>query len=102
MQELCELLKVKSLKTKVCHPQTDDLVERFNKPLKVMLKKLAASNPCHWGRLLPPLLFAIREVPQASMGFLPFELLYGRPHQGILGLLQEAWEEREPRATSTL
>lgn len=38
-------------------------------------------------------MFAIREVPQASTGFSPFELLYGRQSRGVLDVLREAWEE---------
>lgn len=45
---------------------------------------------------LPYLLFAYREVPQASTGFLPFELLYGHQVRGPLELLKEHWEN--PRA----
>lgn len=33
-KELCKLLKIKHLRTSVYHPQTDGLVERFNKTLK--------------------------------------------------------------------
>ena len=41
-----------------------------------------------------PLLFAVREVPQASTGFSPFKLLYGRRPRGVLDLIKETWEER--------
>ncbi len=33
------------------------------------------------------------EVPQASTGFSPFELLYGRQPRGVLDVLRETWEE---------
>ena len=36
-------------------------------------------------------LFICREVPQASTGFAPFELLYGRLVCRTLNLVQEAW-----------
>ena len=39
LKELLRLLQVKQLRTSVYHPQTDGLVERFNKTLKQMLKK---------------------------------------------------------------
>ena len=42
--------------------------------------------------MLPYLLFAYREVPQTSTGFLRFELLYGRSVQGPLDVLRQAWE----------
>ena len=45
-----------------------------------------------WDKLVPYVLFAYREVPQASTGFSPFELLYGRPVRGPLDILRESWE----------
>ena len=42
--------------------------------------------------MLPYVLFAYREVPQASTGFSPFELLYGWNVQGPLDVLRETWE----------
>ena len=51
-----------------------------------------AVNGRDWDRWLPYLLFAYREVPQASTGFSPFELLYGRQVRGPLDVLRETWE----------
>ena len=94
MKELLSLLQVKQIRTSVYHPQTDGLVERFNKTLKHMLKKAMDTDGKNWDQLLPHVLFAIREVPQASTGFSPFELLYGRRPRGILDLAKEAWESQ--------
>ena len=44
------------------------------------------------GQVTPYLLFAYREVPQASTGFSPFELLYGWSVQGPLDILSNVWE----------
>ena len=41
--------------------------------------------------MLPYVLFAYREVPQATLGFSPFELLYGRDVRGPLDVLKEQW-----------
>ena len=57
-----------------------------------MLRKTADDEGKDWDRLLPYLLFAYREVPQASTGFSPFELLYGRQVRGPLDVLRETWE----------
>ncbi|XP_075753964.1 uncharacterized protein LOC142818437 [Pelodiscus sinensis] len=101
-EELCKLLEVKTLRTAIYHPQTDGLVERFNQTLKAMLRRFVIEEPREWDRLLPPLLFAICQVPQASTGFSPFELLYGRQPRGILNLLKETWEEQESRARGSV
>ena len=45
-----------------------------------------------WDKLLPFVLFAYREVPQASTGFSPFELVYGRQVRGPLDILKETWK----------
>lgn len=57
-----------------------------------MLRKVVAKD---WDKLLPYLLFAYREMPQASTGFSPFELLYGRAVQGPLDVIRETWEADE-------
>ena len=57
-----------------------------------MLRKVATDDGKDWDKLIPPLLFAYREVPQKSTGFSPFELLYGRDVRGPLDVLKESWE----------
>jgi hypothetical protein len=41
-------------------------------------------------------------VPQASTGFSPFELLYGRRPRGILDLAKEAWESHPSPHRTTI
>ena len=92
LTELYRLLHVHPIGTSPYHPQTDGLVERFNQTLKAMLRKAAQTEGKDWDKLIPFLLFAYREVPQASTGFSPFELLYGRAVRGPLDILRESWE----------
>ncbi len=92
IRELYELLGLKSIRTSVYHPTTDGLVERFNRTLKTMIRKFVHEDAKNWDKWLEPLLFAVREVPQASTGFSPFELLYGRQPRGVLDVLRETWE----------
>ena len=46
--------------------------------LKNVIRKFVHEDAKNWDKWLEPLLFAVREVPQASSGFSPFELLNGR------------------------
>uniref|UniRef100_A0A3B3HIN5 Gypsy retrotransposon integrase-like protein 1 n=3 Tax=Oryzias latipes TaxID=8090 RepID=A0A3B3HIN5_ORYLA len=92
MKQLQKELGIKGIRTTPYHPQTDGLVERFNQTLKQMLRKFVADTGRDWDKWLPFVLFAYREVPQASTGFSPFELLYGWPVQGPLDLLRKEWE----------
>lgn len=97
MGQLNTQLGIKAVRTTPYHPQTDGLVERFNQTLKNMLRKFVADTGKDWDKWLPFVLFAYREVPQASTGFSPFELLYGWQVQGPLDLLKESWEKPDPK-----
>lgn len=44
--------------------------------------------------LFPYVLLAIWEMPQTSMGFTPFELLFGRKPRGLLDVACKALEEQ--------
>ena len=58
-----------------------------------MLRRMCAERPRDWDRYLPALLFSYREAPQESLGFSPFELLYGRSVRGPLAILRELWSK---------
>ena len=92
LAELYRLLHVDALRTSPYHPQTDGLVERFNGTLKEILRKSAQVDGRDWDKLLPYVLFAYREALQESIGFTPFELLYGRDIRGPLDVVKEEWE----------
>ena len=93
IRELYGMLKVKAIRTSVYHPARDGLGEGFNRTLKSMIRKFVHEDARNWHQWLDPLLFAVREVPQASTGFSPFELIYGRKPRGVLDLTKENWEE---------
>ena len=95
MKEVSRLLSMSQLHTTVYHPMCNGLVERFNGTLKGMLRRMCSERPKDWDRYLPALLFAYREVPQESLGFSPFELLYGRTVRGPMSILKEVWTKQE-------
>ena len=91
MQEVSRLLSIKGLTSTPYHPICNGLVERWNGTLKSMIKRLCQDQPKQWHRLINPVLFACREVPQESTGFSPFQLLYGRSVRGPGTILKELW-----------
>lgn len=91
MREVSELLKIRKIHTSPYHPATNGLCERSHSTLKNMLRKLCHDQPSKWPKYINPLLFAYRETPQASTGFSPFELLYGRTVRGPMQILKELW-----------
>ena len=100
MQAMHHLIGVKPMTTTPYHAQANGLVERFNATLKQMLKRLCLDHPRDWHRYIPAVLFAYREVPQESMRFSPFELLYGRTVKGPMSILRKMWtqDKSEPIA----
>ena len=101
LAELYNLLHIHPIRTSPYHPQTDGLVKRFNGTLKSMLRKTALEGK-DWDKLLPYLLFAYREVPQATTGFSPFELMYGRHVRGPLDILKETWKASKRSGESVI
>jgi len=95
MKEVYRLLSVKQSTTSPYHAMSNGVVENFNKCLKNLLKKIASEKPKDWHRYLGPLMFAVRDTPQDSTGFTPFEQIYGRSVRTTLSLLRKLWTEKE-------
>ena len=91
MKEVARLLSLQSLTTSAFHAQCNSLVERSHARLKQMLLRMCAERPKDSDRYLPALLFAVREVPQESLGLAPIELLYGWNVRGPMAILRELW-----------
>ncbi|XP_033745582.1 uncharacterized protein LOC117331096 [Pecten maximus] len=89
MKEVSMLLSIRQLTTTPYHPMCNGLVERYNGTLKQMLRRMCSERPKDWDKYLNALLFSYREVPQESLGFSPFELLYGRVIRGPMRILRE-------------
>ena len=89
LAELYGLLGVKGIQTSPYHLQMDGLVKRFNGHV---VRKTVQDEGKDWDKMIPYLLFAYREVPQSSIGFSPFELLYGRDVRKPLDIQRETWE----------
>ena len=95
MRKVSQLLSVKQITSSRYHPMCNGLVERYNAVVKTALKRLCSEEPRQWDRYLPALLFALREAPSSSLGFSPFELLYGRHVRGPVAILKELWTEED-------
>ena len=85
------------------HPIYNGFVERSNGTLKIMLTRMCAERPKDWDKYIDPLLFSYREVPQESVGFSPFELIYNWPVHGPMQVLRELWtkDNDDPQIRTT-
>ena len=71
------------------HPQSQGALERFHQTLKNMMRVYCDEHEKEWDEGIPLLLFAVRESVQESLGFSPFELVFGHSVRGPLKILQE-------------
>ena len=73
------------------HPESQGALERFHQTLKSMLKKYCQQYNRDWDDGVHFVLFAAREAVQESLGFSPFELVFGHTVRGPLLFLKEKW-----------
>ena len=78
LEDVCVLMGTKKVNTTAYHPQTDGLVEQFNRTLTDTLAKTVEKEGRDWDMRLPYVLFAYRASPQESSHESPFFLLHGR------------------------
>ena len=71
-------------------------MERFHQTLKSVLKKFCFETGNDWDKELPYALFAIRSIPNESVGFSPFQLIFGHCVRGPLDVVREHWEGDSP------
>ncbi|KAJ1142593.1 hypothetical protein NDU88_008907, partial [Pleurodeles waltl] len=102
MKQVCKTLGIAQIRTSVYHPQTDGLVERYNRTIKTLLRKTINETGKDWDQKLPLVLYAIRTHEQASTGHSPFELVFGRQPRSLLDMAVESWEAEAEEAGTPL
>ena len=73
------------------HPESQGAIERFHQTLKSMIRKFFLETQSDWDEGIQYLLFAVRESKNESLGFSPFELMFGREVRGPLSILKDSW-----------
>ena len=77
-KEICEMAKIRKLRTSSYHPQTNGQCERFNKTLINMLGTLPNSAKKKWQIWIPTLVHAYNCTTSGVTGYSPYFLIYGR------------------------
>lgn len=90
-RQVLERLGIRHAVSSAYHPQSQGALERYHQTLKNMLRTFCFEHNDDWDRGIPFALFATREAVQESLGFSPFELVFGHTVRGPLKLLQETW-----------
>ncbi|QHO56666.1 Transposon Ty3-I Gag-Pol polyprotein [Arachis hypogaea] len=84
---LWDKLCTKLLYSTTCHPQTDGQTEVVNRILGTLLRVVVGKNLKTWKDYLPFIEFAYNRTIRSSIGFSPFELVYGFNPLTVLDLL---------------
>ena len=77
-ENLCQVARVKKLRTIPYHPQTNGQYEHFNSTLLNMLGTLTPELKKDWKSHVPALVHAYNCTRNAATGFSPYYLLLGR------------------------
>ena len=77
-QEMCALLGIERTGTTPLHPQSDGMVERYNRTLEAMLAKFVSENQRDWDEHLPLVMMAYRTAVHETTGCTPCSMMLGR------------------------
>jgi len=94
-QQVVKQLGIKQIKSSAYHPQSQGALERFHSTLKNMIRTYCLDNHKDWDEGIGVLVFAARESVQESLGFSPFELVFGHSVRGPLKVLKESWLQED-------
>jgi hypothetical protein len=78
VKELCKIMEMTKIRTSPYRPQSDGMVERFNRTLLNLLSAFVNEKANDWCEHLPYLMFAYRSAKHATTGCSPFSMVYGR------------------------
>ena len=77
MKSLCALLRCTKTRTAPYHPESDGMIERFNRTCLMMLSMFVNDRRDNWHELLPFIMHAYRTSVHESTGYSPFRLMMG-------------------------
>ena len=78
IKSLSKLLGFAKIRTTPYRPQSDGMVERFNRSLLNMLSAFVTERALDWDDHLPYVLMAYRTSRHSSTGCTPYSMVYGR------------------------
>jgi len=76
--QMCKLLHVRKVRTTGFHPQSNGRVERVHATIMRMLSHFVNKYQTNWDEYLPYVTMAYNSQGHESLGYSPYELLFGR------------------------
>ena len=102
MHELCLLCGSHKTRTTPYYPESDGLVERFNRTLLMMLAMFAGENKDDWDDILPAVMMAYRSSVHESTGFSPYRLMFGEECTLLMDIGLPRHDPEQPDVVSSL
>lgn len=99
VQEASQILQIHKTCTTPYYPQSDGLVERFNRMLLNMLATTVRDHMGGWENHLRKLCMAYNTSIHPSMGFTPFQLMFGHQARLPMDVVYDS-PTPEPRSAS--
>ena len=87
--EMCKILGIQKTRTTPYHPESDGMVERFNRTLATMLTAYVSTNHKDWDEQLPFVMMAYRSSDHETTGMSPNMFMFGREVSTPLDLMFE-------------
>ena len=94
-QEMCVILEIQKTRTTPWHPQSDGMVERFNRTIETLLRQCVDTNQKNWDEKLSFCCAAYRSALHSTTLFTPNKLMMGRDvpmPSHLQSPLPEKWE----------
>src|ERR1041384_3460121 len=96
VKELCNNFQIKHHKSSAYRPQTNGMIERFNRTIGEALAKITSYKYKEWDEILPSVLLAYRTMKHGTTKFTPFSLIYGRDAKlPIETIIETYYDENE-------
>ena len=90
-QQVIKELGITQVVSSAYHPQSQGELERYHQTMKTMLRCYCLEYQKDWDEGIQLVMFASRSLVQESLGFSPFELVFGHNVRGPMTVLSEQW-----------
>ncbi|XP_060135605.1 uncharacterized protein LOC132592754 [Zootoca vivipara] len=95
VQQVLKLMEIHHHTSVAYEHRMNGLVERVQSTLTSMLKKCALIHASSWDQDLPLVVATYNDSYQASLGYAPNQLVYGRLLNSPLSMLRKQWDQSE-------
>ncbi|KAG1137606.1 hypothetical protein G6F37_011120 [Rhizopus arrhizus] len=102
IRQVCKNYSIIHKTTTPYNPQSNGLIERFNRTLGQILQRRSDDEKKDWDQYLPAALFAYRSMKQATTKHSPFSLMYGYEPKTPFDMEHQIYNRKSPQFDATL